>query len=65
MVETTLWWIFLFACVFAFFFSYGIVEEVIRKWLRDRQTRKPKLTPRVVDISPDPKGNGHSDFVRH
>jgi len=29
MVETTLWWIILLACIFAFWFGYGIIESWI------------------------------------
>ncbi len=30
MPETIFWWPFTFACVFAFFFSYGIVENMLQ-----------------------------------
>jgi len=65
MVETTLYWIFLLTCVFAFWFGYGMVEDLIRTWYGSRQTRKQKIIPKMIDNSPDPKGNGHSDFVLH
>jgi len=29
------------ACVFAFFFSYGMVENIIRQWIRARQIGEP------------------------
>jgi len=65
MLETVLWWIFLLSCVFAFFFSYGMVEDLVCKWISDRQTRKQKPSPRIPDPNPDPRGNGHSDSVLH
>jgi len=34
MPETIFWWVFTLACVFAFFFSYGMLEDLIRKWFR-------------------------------
>jgi len=34
MPETIFWWVFTLAGVFAFFFSYGMVEDLIRKWFR-------------------------------
>jgi len=64
MVETTLWWIFLLSCIFALWFGYGIVEDLIRTWYSNRQIRNQKPIPRI-DHSPDPSGNGHSDFVIH
>jgi len=30
-----------------------MVENLIRKWLRGRQTSKPKLTPKII-VNPDP-----------
>ena len=30
MDETIFWWIFLSACVLAFFFSYGMVENMLQ-----------------------------------
>jgi len=65
MVETTLWWLFLFACIFAFWFGYGIVEDLIRTWYSNHRPSKQKPTSRIIDHSPDPKGNGHSDSVIH
>jgi len=65
MPETIFWWVFALAGVFAFFFSYGIVEDLIRTWHSNRQTRKQKPTSTTTDNSPDPSGNGHSDFVIH
>jgi len=65
MPETIFWWVFTLAGVFAFFFSYGMVEDLIRQWLRGRQTSKPNLTPTIIDNSPDPSGNGHADSVLH
>jgi len=65
MPETIFWWVFTLACVFAFFFSYGMGEDLIRKWLSSRHASKPNLTPTIIDNSPDPSGNGHSDYVVH
>jgi len=65
MPETIFWWVFTLACVFAFFFSYGIVENLIRKWIKDRQTSSPKPKSPTTDNSPDPRGNGHADSVLH
>jgi hypothetical protein len=31
MLETIFWWIFTLACVLAFFFAYGMVENLIRQ----------------------------------
>jgi len=28
MAETIFWWVFLFTCIFGFFFSYGVVENL-------------------------------------
>jgi len=33
MKETIFWWVFTLASVFVFFFSYGMVEDLIRKWV--------------------------------
>ncbi len=30
MAETTFYWLFTLACVFAFFFSYGMVEDLVK-----------------------------------
>ena len=30
MPETIFWWVFTLACMFAFFFSYGMVENVLQ-----------------------------------
>ncbi len=65
MPETIFWWVFTLACVFAFFFSYGMVEDLIRQWYGNCQTRKQKPTSRIIDNSSDPNGNGHSDLVLH
>jgi len=65
MPETIFWWVFTVAGLFAFFFSYGMVEDLIRNWHSNRQTRKEKPSLRVVNSSPDPRGNGHSDSVLH
>ena len=65
MPETIFWRVFTLACIFAFFFSYGMVEDLIRTWHSNRQTRKQKPISRIIDNSPDPSGNGHSDFVIH
>jgi len=65
MAETILWWLFLLLCIFAFWFGYGMVEDLIRTWYGNRQTRKQKPNPRRIDNSPDPRGNGHSDYVIH
>jgi len=66
MLETIFYWVFLITCIFAFFFSYGIVEDLIRKWSRGLHTRgKQTLTPVTIDKSPDPWGNGHGDYVLH
>jgi len=65
MAETIFWWVFTLAGAFVFFFSYGMVENLIRKWSRARQTSEPKLTPTIIDNSPDARGNGHSDYVIH
>ena len=48
-----------------FFFSYGMVGNLIRKWVRAKQTSKPNLTPTTIDNSPEPGGNGHADSVLH
>jgi len=32
MPETIFWWVFTLACVFAFFFSYGMVESIAVSW---------------------------------
>jgi len=64
MPETIFVWVLTLPSVFAFFFSYGMVEDVIRTWYGNRQTRKQKPIPRI-DSSPDPSGNGHSDYVHH
>jgi len=34
MPETIFWWVFALACIFALFFSYGKVENLIRKRFR-------------------------------
>jgi len=65
MPETILYWLFLLACIFAFWFGYGIVEDLIRTWYGNRKTRKQKPTPKMIDKSPDPSGNGHSDLMIH
>ncbi len=65
MAETILWWLFLLVCIFAFWFGYGMVEDLIRKWVSNRQARKQKLTPKMIDNSPDPSGNGHADSLLH
>ncbi len=65
MAETIFWWVFTLAGVFAFFFSYGMVEDLIRTWHSNRQTRKQKPTSRIIDNSSDHSGNGHSDLVLH
>ena len=65
MSETIFWWVFTLACVFGFVFSYGMVEDLIRNWYSNRQTNKQKPTPRIIDNSPDPSGNGHADSVIH
>jgi len=63
--EIAFWWVFSLACVFAFFFSYGMVEDLIRTWYGNRQTMKQKPTSRIIDNSPDPRGNGHADYLLH
>ena len=65
MPETIFWWVFTLAGVFAFFLSYGMVEDLIRQWLRGRQTTKQKPTLTTTDNSPDLSGNGHFDYVVH
>jgi len=57
MTERILWGLFLFTCIFAFFFGYGIVENLIRKWTRGRQIRRQKAAPRIFDNCPALKGN--------
>ena len=54
MAETIFWWVFIFACVLGFFLSYGMVEDLLCKWVRGRQARKQ--APRTIDNSPDPMG---------
>ena len=44
MTETIFWWVFTLACVFTFFFSYGMVEDLIRGWLRRLHARKIRET---------------------
>jgi len=65
MAEAIFWWFFTLACIFGFFFSYGMFENLICKWVRDRQTRKQKLTHRTIDRIPNPEGIGHGDHIRH
>jgi len=65
MAESIFYWIFVIACAFGVFFAYGIVEDLIRTWYGNRQTRKQKPTSRIIDNSPDPSGNGHSDQFLH
>jgi len=65
MVETIFYWMFLIVCIFAFWFGFGIIENWIRKWTRNRQDSKQQPTPRIIDNSPDPSGKGHSDYVLH
>ena len=31
MPEAIFWWVFTLACVFAFIFAYGMVEDLIRQ----------------------------------
>ncbi len=38
---------------FAFFFIYGIVEDLIRIWHSNRQTIKPNLTLTIIGNSSD------------
>ncbi len=64
MAETIFWWTFLFACIFAFFFGYGIVENLIRRWASRGRSRKQRNAPRIAN-SPDPRGNGHADSMLH
>jgi len=64
MVETIFWWIFTIAGVFAFFFSYGIVEDLICEWADKRRFKQQRVAPRNT-TSPDPGGNGHADSVLH
>jgi hypothetical protein len=65
MAETIFWWVFLFACVLAFFFGFGMVEDLSRKWHVRWRSRKDKLVSRAFRNSPDPKGNGNSDSLIH
>jgi len=63
MPETIFWWVFTLACIFGFFFAYGIIESWIREWVASRQTRKQ--VSRAIDNSPEPKGNGYGDSLLH
>jgi len=63
MPETIFWWLFTLACVFGFFSSYGIVEDLICKWVRCRRSRV--VTKSTATTSPlqgrDRRGNGCSE----
>jgi len=63
MAETIFLWVVLFTSACAFIFSYGIAEDLIRQWLRDRRSRKLGESPPLA--SPlrvhDQGGNGHGD----
>ena len=65
MAETIFWWVFIFACVLGFFLSYGMVEDLLHNWVRGRQARKEETRKGIIDKSPDPTGNGHSDYLLH
>lgn len=63
MAETIFWWIFVLACVFAFFLCYGMIEDLISQGLRARRSRKagespPPASPLRVH---EHGGNGHGD----
>jgi len=67
MPETIFWWVFTPACVFAFFFSYGMVEDLIRKCIRaegDRKVRQSPTEPLPLG-STNPSGDGHDRSLLH
>jgi len=49
MKETIFWWVFTLACVFAFFFGYGMVGADIKSRTSEFEYRLMRLTPQVVD----------------
>jgi len=62
MLETIFYWFFILACIFVFFFGYGIIES----WIRKRVSgRKEKAAGRKLEESPYPRGNGHEDSITH
>ena len=65
MSETIFWWIFTVGCVFAFFFSYGMVEDLIRQWLTSRKSKEEKPAPGAPHGSADSKGDGQSKLLLH
>jgi len=52
------------SCIFAFFFGYGIVENLIRKWVKNRKPGELKFPPRTMDKSPDPRGMDMGTFAK-
>lgn len=58
MAEMIFWWFFIAACVFGFIFAFGMLEDLIRQWRRDR-SKGEGFSPAVSHGSPDPRGNGH------
>lgn len=39
MAETSFWWVFSFAVVFAFFLGYGMVEDIVRYLRKARHSK--------------------------
>ena len=39
---TLFWWVFIFACVLGFFLIYGMVEDILRKWVGQGQASQKR-----------------------